>query len=93
MDNTTARAVSAVAVQNNTTLRLTHAARTGTNAQLAVSYCRYGQRLGAGDFAVDRWSLRGWPSGYDMNAAARLPNAEWKVDVPLQATLLPLMGA
>jgi hypothetical protein len=94
MDNTTARAVSAVAVQNNTTLRLTHAARTGTGAQLAVSYCRYGQRIGAGDFVVDRWSLRGWPAGYDMDAAARLPNADWKTDIPLQeATLLPLMGA
>jgi hypothetical protein len=49
-----------------------------------IGYCLEGEQLGRGNAVMDDWS-----------AHATLPpglGAEWRLDMPLQATLLPVLA-
>lgn len=84
LEGEAARRVTGVALQGADRLLLRHEPCTA-GATRVVGYCLLGQQLGRGNAITDDWATGlgapGLPPGL---------GAEWRFDLPLQATLLPV---
>ncbi len=84
LDEGRERSVSGIELRGPDRIVLRHEACTGAPTRREIGYCLYGEQLGRGNAVTDDWAERGAPLPRGLDPAA------WRIDFPLQATLLPI---
>jgi hypothetical protein len=87
LDDGARRRVTGLEIAGPDRLRLRHAACTGPAGQRALGYALFGEQLGRGNAVTDDW---GEGDARPPPPAPAGLSREWRFDLPLQATLLPV---